>query len=531
MSERLFASALYQPFIHTRPPARLAALPEDPWPGDPANADRLFQGRYRFAGEEIISPNAAPWNLPETSPAFRAELHGFTWLRDFHTAGGDAARRVARALVVDWIARYADWDPLAWRGDVLARRLIAWLSHTGYLADGAEPGFATRFLASFAGQVRHLHRVVRLMPRSGERLTALIALAHSELCLGAKPVRWRRLVILLSQAIDDVVLADGGHASRNPARQLDLLRDLIALKSACLLADTELPAALQNAIDRMAPMLRALRHADGGLALFHGSCEMDSAAIDLVLTRSDARGKAPDSAPLSGYERLVARRSLLIVDAGSPPDPVFGPPHASPLAFEFSSGKDRLVVNCGAPRRNDGEWGRALTHSAAHSTAIIAESDAADRQGERFLPLTIGIDRNEQDGAVWVNVEHDGYQRRHGSLHRRRLYLSADGDDLRGQDTLTGSARTRGLGFVIRFHLHPSVHPSLLQNGAAAILKTASGQGWRFRAAGGTLGLEASVYFGQDGEQRRCQQLVISGSMEPGSDTVVKWALSRMLSG
>jgi uncharacterized heparinase superfamily protein len=84
-----------------------------------------------------------------------------------------------------------------------------------------------------------------------------------------------------------------------------------------------------------------------------------------------------------------------------------------------------------------------------------------------------------------------------------------------------------GLPFTLRFHLHPAVRTSLVQNGAAILLRLA-GSGWRFRAAGAsTLSLEESVYQGARGEPRRSEQIVIHGQLAPEGVTV-KWALRRV---
>src|SRR3546814_2705833 len=64
----------------------------------------------------------------------------------------------------------------------------------------------------------------------------------------------------------------------------------------------------------MAAMLRLLQHGDGGLALFNGSNEGEDLQIGLVLQRA-ASGKGPlQSAPASGFQRLQAGRTLVLVD-------------------------------------------------------------------------------------------------------------------------------------------------------------------------------------------------------------------------
>ena len=66
-------------------------------------------------------------------------------------------------------------------------------------------------------------------------------------------------------------------------------------------------------------MLRFFRHGDRRLALFNDSLEEDGVLIDLVLTRSEAKGAAPSHAIHTGFDRLQAGRSLVIVDTGRPP--------------------------------------------------------------------------------------------------------------------------------------------------------------------------------------------------------------------
>ena len=61
LRERFFASPFYDLLLRGKPPMALLARPDDPWPGEPAVADRFFQGRYRFGDEEAQSPRDVPW--------------------------------------------------------------------------------------------------------------------------------------------------------------------------------------------------------------------------------------------------------------------------------------------------------------------------------------------------------------------------------------------------------------------------------------------------------------------------------------
>ena len=85
-------------------------------------------------------------------------------------------------------------------------------------------------------------------------------------------------------------------------------------------------------------------------------------------------------------------------------------------------------------------------------------------------------------------MSHDGYRSLYGIIHRRRLWLSADGGDLRGEDMFTGPegrpVTVPDRRFIVRFHLHPTVKATLAQSGQAVLMRLPSGRGWRLRASG-----------------------------------------------
>src|SRR6185312_2837586 len=121
-----------------------------------------------------------------------------------------------------------------------------------------------------------------------------------------------------------------------------------------------------------------------------------------------------------------------------------------------------------------------------------------------------------------IAAAHDGYRRRHGISYARELYLAADGDDLRGEDRLTGRA---GVAFAVRFHLHPEIAASLAGEESGAVLRLPGGAAWRLRAVGAEIGLADSIYLGA-GELRETRQIVLTGTTGRDGATV-RWALRR----
>lgn len=523
-----YGTPLYRYLLSGRVPDQLATVPTDSWPGDSDHGRMILEGRFSLLGHVVLL-SADPrdpdtWVPEEATGDWQAALNGFSWLRDLRQVGGDMARRRARELVADWIDRYADWDAFAWEADILGERIANWIGHHDFFCASADDDFRARFLDSLFRQARHLGRIAATAAAGSATVQAAKGLIYAGAALPTEKALQGLGQRLLAERLAGQILPDGCHASRSPSRHLAVLRDLIDIRACLRATGGPVPDAVDSAIERMAAMLRTLRHGDGGLALFNDSNEEDSLLIDAVLAQSEAKIRPQSEPGASGFHRLSAARTLLILDAGRP-CAVDGCAHAGLLSFEMGVAKERLIVNCGAASGRP-DWNRALRATAAHSTLVVDDVNSAEVLGDGTSgrsPARVTAERQEQDGNQLVDASHDGYAERLMLTHRRRLFLSADGADVRGEDVLTGSG---GGSFAVRFHLHPKVKASVSQNGAFVLLRLPSGQGWRMLASGGALTLADSVYLGQRGEMRRSQQIVVSGTLS-GSGTVMKWALRR----
>lgn len=166
------------------------------------------------------------------------------------------------------------------------------------------------------------------------------------------------------------------------------------------------PAHL-DAIERIAPTLRALRHADGGLARFHGGGRGLEGRLDQALAASAVRGPLPQGLAM-GFARLHAGRSTVIVDAAPPPQgAASGNGHASTLGFELTSGRRPLVVNCGSGAIFGRDWHRAGRATASHSTLEIEGFSSARLGPERVIGRGARTWFDEVPSEVWARVEGD----------------------------------------------------------------------------------------------------------------------------
>ena len=500
------------------------ALPvRDPWPGDPGRGARILKGEIEYLGTtRALLPGG--FGSTQGTALIHDYTHGFSWLRDLRALGSDAARVRARALVSDWI-NCSDVPSRAMSAPIIGARVASWLGHYDFFASSAEDEFRQELMARLVYDARALAALLPVEARDGSALTALKGLTAAAVAIPEHAPFLQRVLRFLPPEIERQVLPDGGHVERSPAAHLACLQDLTEIRALLQAGRIEAPASLPGAIERMAVALRALRHGDGGLALFNGSREDWPNLIDLVLGQAGRTGRSVMTLADTGFYRLAAGRSVLLADAGAPPPSGSDRlAHAGTLSFEFSVGRERLVVNCGAAPASPGDWRDALRATAAHSTLVIADVSSSELRsgGLGRRPSIVEAQRQEANGAHWLEMSHDGWRPVFNAIHRRRLYLAESGEDLRGEDIIESD---EGQPFTLRFHLHPNVTASLQRDGAAALLRLPGGQGWRFRADGAAILIEESVYLGGN-EPRRGEQIVLNVSQDGPQQ--IKWAITKM---
>jgi uncharacterized heparinase superfamily protein len=524
---------------------RLLIALQDIRTADPIAADHIYAGHFSLAGKAVSTHGYSPFVIAAPSVAWSEALHGFGWLRHLRAADTALSRANAHALVEDWLnldARGGKAMDRAIARDprVVARRLISWLSQSPIILENADHAFYRRFVRAIEAHVAALERALVEGLEGDGRLTAILACAHAGLCLEGANGLLRRATHLLSRELQEQILGDGGHVSRNPRVLVGLLVDLLPTRQAFVARNIVAPEPLLNAIDRMTPMLRMFRHVDGALAGFNGMGVSEPETLATLLAHGDVGGAAVLDAPYSGYQRLEAAGAVVIADVGAPPRWMFSrEAHAGCLAFEFSSGLHRLVVNCGAPQDDVGEAREAARATAAHSTLIVddhsscrfastgSKSPAAGAvlEGPSLVEVKRWLD---ETGGQCIDALHDGYAKRYGALHRRALRLAEDGASLAGEDRIAPvrkSAPSAGKSLAVRFHLHPTVRAEFDADSGQVFLLSPSGEEWWFEAAGRPIILEESIFFAAPGGATTTTQIVLRSALT--ENECLNWSFTR----
>ena len=527
-----------------------AQSPEPLAIGDADTAAALAAGVVRLGGERVDLGTRSPWTAKPPSAAWREALHGFDWLDDA-VMGRRSERARLRGWVFDWLRRFGRGGGPGWTAALAGRRLMRLATEMPALLRDARPAEAALLLRGLRVHLAFLRARYKAADGLADRADAAAGLVFGALAVqgAARALAAGRAAL---GSVGAAITPDGGVATRDPGLQARLFV-LLATTAHAMVAAGQTPDPRHlAALKRLGPGLRALRLGDGGLPRFHGSCAvpvgMRAGQLDQAFALAGATARGPRQEGCMGFMRLSAGRTTVVVDAAPPPRgvPLAG---AGVLGLEMSVGRLRLLGSVGPGVALGGEWAVASRATAAHAAVEIAGASAgrlapdgwsARRLGRPLLAgaETVDAERADDLDGLWLRAEHDGYLARFGLIVARRLHLSRDGCDFRGEDTVscpTPAARTAfnraaeagGVPFCVRFHLAPSVEASPYLGGRAVRMRLPDGSFWVLRASGGTLRLTESVWI--DGAGRRAEptlQIVIAARAE-GYFGRVTWALNR----
>lgn len=526
------------------------------WQPDPrsigsyARGRQLCAGNFVFAGHLVQQEGRSPWDIAPPTPEFAAELNGFGWLDDLAAAGDSNARSCAQLWLGQWIDRFGSGTGDGWTPALSGRRLTRWILHAPFIMRGQDEAAKQAFLDALGRQALFLSWRRQSSPDGVPQLEALTGLIHASVALDGLTLAHDRYMAALGKQCETLVDSEGGLACRNPEKLLDVF---VLLNWVSLILSeggyTSIDAH-KAALGRIAPNLRALRHADGGLARFHGGGRGLDGRLDGALAASGVKAFKSQGLAM-GFARVSSGRTSLVIDAAPPPaDTASINAHASTLAFEMTSGRRPVIVNCGSGASFGPDWRRAGRATPSHSALILngqSSSQLAPGTGEKSnlltrIPRDVPVRLDKSSGGTAFEAGHDGYRDHFGLTHIRRIEMTFDGRGIAGEDVLVAldePDKTRfeqaskpfnrqGIPFDIRFHLHPDIDAAVDMGGTAVSMALKSGELWIFRFDGAVhMTVEPSVYLENNRLTPRSTQQIVLSAHATGYATRTRWSFAK----
>ncbi|WP_294394455.1 heparinase II/III family protein [uncultured Sphingomonas sp.] len=518
--------------LRGRYPLQLLDVPADPVPGNAKAGRALFEHRLSHAGESIAF-DAIDRGL---SPAMTDYLQSFAWLRDLAAAAAERreATGIAEQLMRRWLKAHAkEVSQPGWRPDLWGQRVLFWTAYAPFILDTRDVHYRTEVLRALARGARHLDNAAAAAPQGLPQLTAWAGVIAAGLLFPGGDLRAAHGEAGMTRALAVAVHADGGLVSRSPAEQLAFVELLAQLRAVYEVRARPPAGAVARALTLAVPVLASATLGDGALSSWQGGGPLPEHQVAAAIAAAAVRPGMRDDARDWGYQRLCCGEARLVVDAAPPPKAALARGGcASTLAFELSDGDQRLIVNCGGGIGLPGDLTEALRTTAAHSTLTLGETNSTALHPDGTMGRgvnEVALIRVHGADASRIEASHDGYLKRFGFTHSRRLTLAADGYSLDGEDRVIPAPRRKAgpVPATLRFHLAPGVETVITADGQGALLRPRDAPSWQFRTRAGTLTIEDSLWIDRAGRPRATQQLVVA-LLTGGEGATIPWSLRRV---
>lgn len=529
-----------------RPATGFVSQPEPRTIGSFNKGRQLISGNILLAGTLIEAPDTMLWDISPPNGEFQDVMQGFGWFDDLAAVGDPKARTLAQIWVDEWIVRYGKGRGPGWTPDLTGRRLIRWIHHALFILHGRGSEGSDAFYRSLAQQTIFLSKRWSHASPGLPRFEALTGLLYAGLSLEGMESHVEPAAKALAKECERQIDAAGGIPTRNPEELLEVFTLLTWSAAALAEMGRMAEGAHLDALERMAPTLRSLRHSDGSLARFHGGGRGLEGRLDQALASSGVKS-GPSQDIVMGYARLTGGRTSVVVDVAAPPkNEASRHAHASTLAFELTTGRRPLIVSCGAGEAFGPDWAKAGRATQSHSTVVL-DNTSSSRLNEDNLqftqhPASVTMERADKPASTALDLAHDGYRDTHGLTHVRQMELSGDGRQLSVSEMLTtltdadkkvfdrrfDEHALSGVPYSVRLHLHPDVDAAIDMGGSAVSMVLKSGEVWVLRYDGkAKIHLEPSVYLEKGRLQPRAStQIVLEGKVMPYA-AQVQWSLAK----
>lgn len=461
----------------------------DPWP---ASGQTMSEGCYNVGGE-VFNLTELLYQLKQPrNEHLLVSLHSFNILRDLRAIGDNLSRKLARQLITYWIENnhsYAkkSWSGQSWQPDVMGYRLANWLGIYEFFGKSADDEFRKIFASSVFKQLSYLSRAYHWSKNTITTLYSLKGLIYgacSSPNLSKKLAKFINDYERILKKALKALFEDDCLFNRHIATCLLILRDLIEIR--LLLRHLNYPNLnfLNEAIQKIAPIIRLSRHSDGTLANFYGNSNyrercftdniLNESLIDMVLSLSDVGSRPHEHA--IGYVRCATKAGTILVNCKPSSDYEFYDDFCGPatrmLDFEFSLSRYRFVQSGDLViQAEDNHW----VQVDPNAKISYEHFDHKVKDGHDLIDIAYNANCTNIPNIISNSVS---------LYHNRQIYLSPDGN-LRGLDKIKLSKNTMG---AVRFIMgkNTEIIPNPNQKNSAIlllnskVLEKRDNQRWRF---------------------------------------------------
>ena len=470
------------------------------------------------------------WNNQNLKEKDYNNLNSFFWLFSLDLK---SSKKDTQNIILQWIKKNQNYNSKSWEIDIVAKRIIAWISNSKLTYEDSDSIYKENFNSVIKKQINHLINEIEKSKWIDDKMIGCAAIILAGLSYQDKDNYLNFGLNLLKKIIKFSFNNDGFPKSRN-IRQLNFyLKYFVLIREWLKESQNEIPEYIDENIYYLGQAYAFIWQNNKKDILFNGNHETNNIEFDYYLKRLGYKFKNQNN-ELGGYTILNNKKITLIMDIGSSPDKKFSSNYqAGALSFEIISGGKKLITNSGYFQNFKHHLNELSKSSAVHSTLNLDDrssckftkiSDTSSRvsQGLKIIKKNIIFEKN-----YWkISAAHDGYLKRYGIIHSREIEYYPEQMNFIGYDKIISKNKIKNLKFEIRFHLEPNVKVMKTQNNKS-ILIDLDGEGWKFNSNDNNINIDNGLYFGKKNYFTNNKNIFISG-MTNAENQTIKWELTKL---
>ncbi len=457
------------------------------------------------------------------------KLHSFFWL---FTIDLKSSKKITQSIILNWIDRNQKYNSKNWEIDTLSKRIIAWISNSRLSYDDSNESYKEKFNNNIKKQVNHLINEITRSKWVNDKMIGCASIILTGLAYRDEKYLNYGLN-LLKKIINFSFDAQGFPKSRNFRQLLFYLKYFVLIREWLKESHNEIPEYLNEIIFYLGQNYNFVWQSISQNLLFNGNNINQNNEFDKYLNFHNYKFKNENNES-GGYVILKNKNFILSADLGPSPEKKFSNDYQSgALSFEIFFNNYKLISNCGYFQNHKHQLNSISKSTATHSTLILD-----NRSSCKFKKDSNGIFKIDNELKIlkksvifekkyWsILGSHDGYLKKYGVIHERKIEFLIDKNKFIGTDKLIKKKKFKNSNFEIRFHFEPGVKITKTQD-EKSILIELQNSGWKFYSINHKIDVETGLYFGKKNSFTENQNIFISGITQ-NEDQEIVWEIIKI---
>jgi uncharacterized heparinase superfamily protein len=470
------------------------------------------------------------WNTQNLKEKDFNNLNSFFWLFSLDLK---SSKKDVQNIIEQWIEKNHSYKFKSWEIDIVAKRIIAWISSSRLTYEEGDPSYKEKFNHIIKKQTNHLINEILRSKCVDDKMIGCAAIILTGISYQNEN-NYLNLGLNLSKKIIRLSFDNNVFPKSRNIRQLNFyLKYFILIREWLKESQNEIPEYIDENIYYLGQAYAFVWRNNKKDILFNGNYESNNVEFDHYLKRLGYNFKNQNN-ELGGYAILNNKKISLVMDIGSSPEKDFSANYqAGSLSFEIISNGKKLICNSGYFQNFKHQLNELSKSSAVHSTLTLEDrssckffksSDSGFKisQGLKIIKKKIVNEKN-----YWkINAAHDGYLKQFGIIHDREIEFYPEQMKFIGHDKIISKDNHDDLKFEIRFHLEPNTKVMKTQDNKSIFIDI-DGEGWKFNSKNNLINIDNGLYFGKKNSFVDNQNIFISG-MTSNKNHTIKWELTKI---